>query len=561
MQATGRALRLTARTLYVVGIQTTRILHRLRRRLRRFFAPARRLFKHACYVLIGSRIHWVCEEARYLYRASLTSLQKMRQLKLADHRMLGTERHRFWTRIFRHFGNAFGFLINIAAPLAAIALLLHTVHYWTGQSYGLALEVNGTQIGLVQNEGNVGDVINMAADRISSADTDLSTVITPTYKLTTITDKDHFTSYNVLCDTIISATDDDSIQKATGLYVDNAFVAAIQSRTDLRFILQTILKRSESEDGTLNAAFVQDVQLVDGMYTNDSILTSDEMHTLLTDTKEVEQTYTVREGDAPLSIAAKLGMTLSELQALNPDIDLSTDIHVGDKLVISSEKGFFTIKQVKEITYTKPIPYETVKQKTSSLYIGSSKVSVKGEQGQSEVVDRVTYVDGVEVDRENIRTTVIKQPVTQVMLVGTKAKPTMYYENFTGNTGSTGTYTWPVPSSKWVGDGYGYVSGRLHQAIDIICTYATVVAADAGQVIQSGWHYGYGWCVLIQHDNGMQTFYAHCSRLNVMAGDKVKKGQAIALSGNTGSWSTGPHLHFEVRNSAGVKLNPYKYLR
>ena len=109
-------------------MQTARILHRLHRRLRRFFAPARRLFRHACYVLIGSRIHWVREEARYLYRASANSIQKMRQLKTADLRKLGTERHRFWTRIISHFGSAVGFMFNIAAPVAAIALLVHTVH-------------------------------------------------------------------------------------------------------------------------------------------------------------------------------------------------------------------------------------------------------------------------------------------------------------------------------------------------------------------------------------------------------------------------------------------------
>ena len=74
----------------------------------------------------------------------------------------------------------------------------------------------------------------------------------------------------------------------------------------------------------------------------------------------------------------------------------------------------------------------------------------------------------------------------------------------------------------------------------------------------SGWRSGYGRTIIVQHDRGLKTLYAHNSRNLVRKGEKVRQGQAIALVGSTGR-STGPHLHFEVRNGLGPQ-NPLNYL-
>ena len=73
-----------------------------------------------------------------------------------------------------------------------------------------------------------------------------------------------------------------------------------------------------------------------------------------------------------------------------------------------------------------------------------------------------------------------------------------------------------------------------------------------------GWKGSYGYLVIITHDNGVQTYYAHNSSLLVSAGDKVYQGQAIAKAGSTGN-STGVHCHFEVR-VGGRAVNPLNYL-
>ncbi len=111
-------------------------------------------------------------------------------------------------------------------------------------------------------------------------------------------------------------------------------------------------------------------------------------------------------------------------------------------------------------------------------------------------------------------------------------------------------------------------SGRLtqlfwpphHPAIDIGAPLgADVRAVDDGKILAAGWStVGYGNYVIIRHDDGFQTLYAHLSQIDVSAGERVERGQRIGLIGSTGR-STGPHLHFEVRRN-GQTYNPLLYL-
>jgi murein DD-endopeptidase MepM/ murein hydrolase activator NlpD len=106
---------------------------------------------------------------------------------------------------------------------------------------------------------------------------------------------------------------------------------------------------------------------------------------------------------------------------------------------------------------------------------------------------------------------------------------------------------------------YGYRRGRHHDGIDIAARMGKpIVAAANGTVIFSGWRSGYGRMVVIQHNRWLKTVYAHTSRNYLRRGEKVTQGQVIALVGSTGR-STGPHLHFEVRNAQGAQ-NPMRYL-
>ena len=125
--------------------------------------------------------------------------------------------------------------------------------------------------------------------------------------------------------------------------------------------------------------------------------------------------------------------------------------------------------------------------------------------------------------------------------------------------------SWPVPGYSTVSSPFGYrihpVLGvkKLHTGIDIPAPTGTpAVAVASGTVIYSGVQGSYGNTVMIRHDNGLVSLYAHNSSLVVKVGDKVKKGQVVTKIGTSGR-STGPHLHFEIRVN-GTPQNPLNYL-
>ncbi len=101
--------------------------------------------------------------------------------------------------------------------------------------------------------------------------------------------------------------------------------------------------------------------------------------------------------------------------------------------------------------------------------------------------------------------------------------------------------------------------GAFHTGVDVSAPTGTPVRAAAdGVVTHAEWSGRYGMLVVIEHGNGMQTFYAHLSRFNVVPGQEARQGQVVAYSGATGR-VTAPHLHYEVR-VGGTPINPYPYL-
>ena len=128
-----------------------------------------------------------------------------------------------------------------------------------------------------------------------------------------------------------------------------------------------------------------------------------------------------------------------------------------------------------------------------------------------------------------------------------------------------GKLGWPSPGYYKITSSYGYRNHpilkkkKLHTGIDIaVPRNSDIVAANSGKVIYSGYYGGYGNTVIIDHGGKISTLYAHNSKLLVKVGDEVEKGKVITKSGSTGL-STGPHLHFEVREN-GQHVNPMNYL-
>jgi murein DD-endopeptidase MepM/ murein hydrolase activator NlpD len=120
-------------------------------------------------------------------------------------------------------------------------------------------------------------------------------------------------------------------------------------------------------------------------------------------------------------------------------------------------------------------------------------------------------------------------------------------------------YIWPATGT--LTSGYGWRWGRMHRGIDIAAPVGTpIMAAASGEVISAGWNSGgYGNLVKLKHPDGSVTLYAHNNKIVVSRGQKVEQGQLIAEMGSTG-YSTGPHLHFEIRPNGETTVNPIAYL-
>ena len=246
-------------------------------------------------------------------------------------------------------------------------------------------------------------------------------------------------------------------------------------------------------------------------------------------------------------------MSLSDLMALNPDANINR-LMVGDVLNVKEIIPTLSVQTTEHVTYTEPIQCPVEEVADSSMYKGDSKILTQGEEGEARVEADITYINGRERERDVTGTTTLREPTTTVKAVGTKERP---------KTASKGYFIWPTSSHRinsHFGSRYIFGSYAYHSGLDIHATYGEgIKAADGGTVTRAGWHNSYGYLVVIKHDNGIETYYAHNSSLVVSVGEKVYQGQVIARAGSTGN-SSGVHCHFEVR-VRGSAVNPLNYLR
>ena len=331
--------------------------------------------------------------------------------------------------------------------------------------------------------------------------------------------------------------------------VDGQVVGTVKDEDALNQLLDS-MKEKYTNENTVSAEFL-DTVTVEPVYEAENLMTMSEMDAALQSNQDGSTTYTVVAGDTFYGIAYANDMSLSDLQALNPGMDINR-LMVGDVLNVKELTPILSVQTVEEQNYTQAIACPVEEVEDSSLYVGDSRVITQGVEGEEQVNATVTYVNGQETSRTVNSTTTLREPTTTVKAVGTKEKP---------RTASSGSYQWPIYGriTSYFGGRYIFGSYSYHSGIDISASYgAAIHAADGGTVTYAGYKGSYGNLVIITHDNGTQTYYGHNSSLTVSAGQKVYKGQQVARAGSTGR-STGVHCHFEMRVN-GTSVNPLSYL-
>lgn len=260
------------------------------------------------------------------------------------------------------------------------------------------------------------------------------------------------------------------------------------------------------------------------------------------------KTHIIEAGESFWTVARMYDTTVDNLMAANPDAD-PQNLWPGDEVKLLVPTSLLTVATTVEMEYDAETDYETIVEKDASMYTNQQKIKVEGQKGTSHIVSNVIKHNGILIEEKIITEEVIKEPVNEVVIKGTKELP---------KTAATGIFA--MPTRGRFTSGYGYRWGRMHRGIDIAASVGTPIkAADGGKVTEAGWAGTYGYMVEIDHGNGFKTRYAHASKLLVKVGDKVYKGQHIANVGNTGR-STGAHLHLEVLKN-GVHVNPSKYVK
>lgn len=474
--------------------------------------------------------------------------------------------HHYVKVALERYPHMFSSIGNVVAPALSLAVLLVTINHWSSSTFALAVTSGGQEIGYVTNENVYVEAQNLVKDRFDSDLSGNEMDLSAEYKLVKVK-PNQLSDSATISDNIVENSGSNTTY-ACGIYIDGEFICAMKNETDAMQVFNNIIDDYEVDDENAVVGFVEDIQYIQGLYADneDTIWDSEKLAKKLQGKKSEAKYYSVQTGDTVSQIANANNMTSAELFALNPN--LSETIRVGDTILVSNEVNYVQLKVVKTEVSKEEIAYKTVKTNNSNLYKGTTKVTKKGVKGLDEVTRLVTYIDGVQISSEEINRVTLRQPVDEQVSVGTKKVSTYggSYSNSTYVKGS-GSLIWPAVGCYTVSSPYGYRTLRgsrsFHGGIDLTGGGAkgkTVVAAAGGTVTSSGWAGAYGYCVIIDHGNGMSTLYAHMlsGSLCVKAGQYVSGGSAIGKVGSTGN-STGPHLHFEVRIN-GSKVNPAPYI-
>lgn len=251
--------------------------------------------------------------------------------------------------------------------------------------------------------------------------------------------------------------------------------------------------------------------------------------------------YEVQEGDTISGISVQFGIPQREIVQEN-EISNKHRIVVGQQLKIRLKEQDYIVQhgqtladiaEQKGVTVEEIIAYNPILQEGQPLTFPGQHLKIP---------------------------TAPPEPAYQPLSNPRKNKLTIASRSDSRSSREISGFSWPV--SGTITSSFGPRWGRMHNGIDIANSKKSetpIVAAKAGLVSEAYYHKGgYGNLVILDHGHGIETYYAHLSKIEVKVGDEVKEGEIIGYMGSTGN-STGYHLHFEIRKD-NQPVNPIHYL-
>lgn len=312
------------------------------------------------------------------------------------------------------------------------------------------------------------------------------------------------------------------------------------------------------EDITYKAV---NVSVDEKIYTNSTDLSA---YLLYGDTY-TEKIVKVKNGDSIESLSTENQISVQEFLIFNEQYTSRDNLLVPNTDVIIStvDPKIQVVVEYYEVV-DKETNFEIQEQYDENLNQGSVIVTQEGKKGLERVSQNVKSVNGNIAYVDPAGKEVIQSSVPKIISIGTKFIP---------NIGSTASWGWPTDQGYTFSSYYGYRlsvfgEGNFHSGLDIAGTgYGSrVYAANNGTIetLKDLGNYSYGKHIIINHNNGYYSVYAHMSGFapGLSVGSTVSRGQLIGYIGSSG-WATGPHLHYEIRNCAKYACitNPLSYYR
>lgn len=307
---------------------------------------------------------------------------------------------------------------------------------------------------------------------------------------------------------------------------------------------------SDIDYGLMDLAYGDYIEVVDTYMMEDAITPVEDAITQITSVEEKNAIYEVQQGDTLSQIAENVNIDMDKIISLNDAIENELSvIRVGQEIIITQPEPPLSVEREEQVFYEEDYDAEVIYVDNDEWYTTQEKTLQEPSAGHRKVAALVSYRNEKEVSREIIKEEVIMEAVPKIVEKGTKIPPS-YIKPLSGGRLSSSFGRRSAPTKG---------ASTYHKGVDWAVPRGTAIyASSGGTVYKAGWGSGYGYVVYIKHPDGRETRYAHLNKVLVSAGQTVKQGQKIALSGNTGR-STGPHLHFELRIN-GTAVNPLKYL-
>lgn len=306
------------------------------------------------------------------------------------------------------------------------------------------------------------------------------------------------------------------------------------------------------ELGLLSMDFSEEVEIVEAYLPENQLTALETAINEVTKEQETPSEYEVVAGDTLSEISIKVNIPMDKIIEMNSEIleNENSTIRIGDKLIITVPEPELSVERMEQNYYEETYDADVIYIDNDAWFTTQTKVHQQPSAGFRKIVADVSYLNDKEISREILKEEIIMEAVPKIVERGTKIPPT-YIKPISGGRLSS-------PFGKRSAPKKG--ASTYHKGIDwAIPTGSAVFASCGGTVSRAGWGSGYGYVVYIDHEGGSQTRYGHLSKVLVKVGQKVKQGERIALSGNTGV-STGPHIHFEILLN-GTPVNPAKYLQ